>query len=75
VTSTAPSPGTTTATPSTLTSTAPSTPPPTPAGTSSQVVHPGSYCAPEGATGVTDAGTAMTCQPSATDSRARWRQS
>jgi hypothetical protein len=50
-----------------------STPTPTP--TSPQVVHPGSYCAPEGARGVTVAGTPMTCKPSATDSRARWRRS
>jgi hypothetical protein len=65
----------TTASPSTTKSTVPSKPAPTPAVTSSQIVHPGSYCAPQGAQGVTDAGTPMTCKPSATDSRARWRRS
>jgi hypothetical protein len=44
-------------------------PEPAPAG----VVHPGAFCSPEGAAGVTSAGTAMVCKPSATDSRARWR--
>jgi hypothetical protein len=53
----------------------PSTPSPAPSPSSSQVVHPGSYCAPDGARGVTDAGTEMTCKPSATDFRARWRRS
>jgi hypothetical protein len=62
-------------TPAVTTSTQQATPSPTPAPSSSQVVHPGSYCAPEGAQGVTVAGTPMTCKPSATDSRARWRRS
>lgn len=35
------------------------------------VVHPGAFCAPEGATGVTVAGTAMICAP-ASDGRDRW---
>lgn len=35
------------------------------------VVHPGSFCAPKGATGVTAAGTKMTCGP-ASDGRNRW---
>ena len=35
------------------------------------VVHPGAFCAPEGATGVTTAGTAMVCGP-ASDGRNRW---
>ncbi len=34
-------------------------------------VHPGSYCAPEGATGVTSRGTSMVCGP-ASDGRNRW---
>ena len=37
------------------------------------VVHPGSLCAPAGATGRTTAGTAMVCRTTATDARARWR--
>lgn len=44
-------------------------PKPAPAG----VVHPGAFCSPQGAVGVTSAGTAMVCKPSATDNRARWR--
>ena len=43
--------------------------PPTPP----EVVHPGSFCAPQGATGVTEAGTAMACSTRAGDDRARWR--
>jgi hypothetical protein len=35
------------------------------------VVHPGAFCAPEGDTGVTTAGTAMVCGP-ASDGRNRW---
>lgn len=37
------------------------------------VVHPGAFCSPEGATGVTSKGTPMICKTTATDSRARWR--
>ncbi|WP_026248696.1 PASTA domain-containing protein [Streptomyces sp. LaPpAH-108] len=35
------------------------------------VVHPGSFCSPAGARGVTQAGTAMVCGP-ASDGRNRW---
>jgi hypothetical protein len=43
-------------------------------GSSSTVgVHPGAFCSPEGALGVTDAGTAMVCSTKPGDSRARWR--
>ncbi|MDQ1486701.1 MAG: hypothetical protein QOJ62_2394, partial [Actinomycetota bacterium] len=44
----------------------------TPAG--AKVVHPGSFCTPAGATGVTTAGTPMVCKTSATDVRLRWRK-
>jgi uncharacterized membrane protein YgcG len=37
-------------------------------------VHPGSFCSPQGATGVTKAGTLMVCGPG-TDGRNRWRSS
>jgi hypothetical protein len=51
-------------------------PPPAPARTTQAppagaVVHPGAFCAPEGARGVTDKGTAMVCGP-ASDGRNRW---
>ncbi|WP_217182392.1 hypothetical protein [Streptomyces sp. AC495_CC817] len=36
------------------------------------VVHPGSFCSPPGATGVTSAGTPMVCGPGS-DGRNRWR--
>ncbi|MFI1967909.1 hypothetical protein BLA24_22125 [Streptomyces cinnamoneus] len=36
------------------------------------VVHPGAFCSPQGATGVTTKGTPMTCAPS-TGGRNRWR--
>lgn len=39
------------------------------------VVHPGAFCAPVGARGVTDRGTPMTCKSTATDPRNRWRSS
>jgi hypothetical protein len=48
---------------------------PSPSSGPTQVVHPGAFCAPIGAKGVTDRGTPMTCKTSATDSRARWRSS
>jgi hypothetical protein len=48
----------------------PATEPPATA-PSPQVVHPGAFCAPEGDTGVTTAGTAMVCGP-ASDGRNRW---
>jgi hypothetical protein len=37
------------------------------------VVHPGAFCTPQGARGVTVKGTPMRCTTTATDSRARWR--
>ncbi|MDW8804202.1 PASTA domain-containing protein [Streptomyces scabiei] len=37
-------------------------------------VHPGSYCSPQGATGVTTKGTPMVCGPGS-DGRNRWRSS
>ena len=39
------------------------------------VVHPGSFCAPEGAHGVTTKGTSMRCTLKAGEDRARWRKS
>lgn len=57
-----------------------SSPAPAPAAASSSaggsapaagVVHPGAFCSPEGATGVTTAGTSMVCGP-ASDGRDRW---
>jgi hypothetical protein len=47
------------------------TPPPTPGSGASPVVHPGAFCAPAGARGVTTAGTPMVCGP-ASDGRNRW---
>ena len=38
-----------------------------------QAVHPGSYCTPEGARGVTTKGTAMRCTLGSGESRVRWR--
>lgn len=46
-----------------------------PASSSVPVVHPGAFCAPEGAHGVTSAGTPMTCKTSTSDFRDRWRHS
>jgi hypothetical protein len=46
----------------------PATEPPAPA---QQIVHPGAFCAPAGARGVTTAGTPMVCGPAA-DGRNRW---
>lgn len=37
-------------------------------------VTPGAYCAPYGATGVSEKGVAYTCKPSETESRNRWRR-
>jgi hypothetical protein len=54
---------------------APSLPTPAPSSGPAQLVHPGAFCAPEGAHGVTSRGTPMTCTTSATDPRARWRHS
>jgi hypothetical protein len=47
---------------------------PSPGG-ATQIVHPGAFCSPEGARGVTSDGTPMTCKTSATDARDRWRRS
>ncbi|MEV7415356.1 hypothetical protein [Streptomyces sp. NPDC089919] len=41
------------------------------AGGGSRVVHPGAFCSPAGATGVTSRGTPMVCGPAA-DHRNRW---
>lgn len=38
-----------------------------------RVVHPGAFCSPVGATGVTSKGTRMTCSTKPGDDRARWR--
>jgi hypothetical protein len=38
-------------------------------------VNAGSFCSPAGATGVTSTGLPMTCKPSDSDSRNRWRAS
>ncbi|GGF49957.1 hypothetical protein GCM10011519_24960 [Marmoricola endophyticus] len=43
------------------------------ASSGSQVVHPGAFCTPVGATGVTTAGTPMGCSTKPGDDRARWR--
>lgn len=43
-------------------------------GSSVGTVHPGSFCSPQGATGVTKAGTPMVCGPGS-DGRNRWRSS
>ncbi|BFO17238.1 hypothetical protein SHKM778_36260 [Streptomyces sp. KM77-8] len=43
-------------------------------GSGAGTVHPGSYCSPSGATGVTRAGTPMVCGPGS-DGRNRWRSS
>jgi hypothetical protein len=40
-----------------------------------RVVHPGAFCTPVGAHGVTSKGTAMTCTLKAGEARARWRAS
>jgi hypothetical protein len=51
--------------------------PPTSSSGAGQVaafVTPGAYCAPYGATGVSQKGVAYTCKPSQTESRNRWRR-
>jgi len=54
----------------------PPPPPPTTAAGPEPVhgVHPGAFCSPYGALGYTVDGTLMRCEPSATDSRNRWRK-
>ncbi|KAA2254957.1 hypothetical protein F0L68_29745 [Solihabitans fulvus] len=37
-------------------------------------VHPGAFCSPDGALGVTSDGTLMVCGTTATDKRDRWRR-
>lgn len=51
------------------------TPAPADAGTVStqQVVTPGAFCSPQGATGITVTGLAQICTTTATDSQLRWR--
>jgi hypothetical protein len=52
-------------------------PPPPPTTTGPKYVygvHPGAFCSPYGALGYTVDGTLMRCEPSATDSRNRWRR-
>ena len=51
--------------------TEPSTTAPSAPDGSPRVVHPGAFCAPVGATGITTTGTAMVCGP-ASDGRDRW---
>jgi hypothetical protein len=46
-------------------------PAPEPPAPSAHVVHPGAFCAPVGARGITTAGTPMVCGP-ASDGRNRW---
>ena len=38
-----------------------------------RTVHPGAFCSPKGATGVTTRGTPMICKTTSQDARARWR--
>jgi hypothetical protein len=52
---------------------APPKPTATPSVAGPKVVHPGAFCAPAGATGVTSTGKPEVCKTSATDSRLRWR--
>ena len=56
------------------TSAPPSTPAPTPttAGPGVPIVHPGAFCSPPGAHGVTSAGTSMTCKLDSTGKHYRW---
>ncbi len=71
-----PTPSQTTSAPEPAPPAAPAPAPPAavPAPPSPAVVHPGSFCASPGATGVTSIGTPMVCTTTATDSRARWRK-
>lgn len=52
---------------------APPTPTPTPS-VKGQLVSPGAFCSPTGATGKSSSGVTYTCKTSLTDSRNRWRQ-
>ena len=51
---------------------APAPAPKAPTNSGTRVVHPGAFCAPAGATGVTTKGTHMVCGPTANSARARW---
>lgn len=42
--------------------------------TSTQLITPGAFCSPAGATGVSKTGVPYTCKTSSTDTRNRWRQ-
>jgi len=55
---------------------APAVPPAASAGgaPATSTVSPGAFCAPLGATGVSDKGVSYTCKPSETESRNRWRR-
>jgi hypothetical protein len=57
-----------------VTTTAPKTTPAAPKPASPRVVHPGAFCSPAGATGVTSAGTPMVCGPTANSTRNRWHR-
>ncbi|MGY6025958.1 hypothetical protein [Streptomyces spinosirectus] len=46
----------------------------TPSHSAGVFVHPGAFCSPVGATGVTDRGTPMVCSVKTGDPYARWRQ-
>lgn len=59
--------------PTATTATKPTTPTTLPAGTVGPV-HPGAFCAPAGAKGVTKAGTLMKCGPTKVDPKNRWRK-
>jgi hypothetical protein len=61
----APTPVPTTSAPATTAAPAPTTP-------GAIVVHPGAFCSPPGATGVTTAGTAMVCKLDSTGQHYRW---
>jgi hypothetical protein len=54
------------------------TPTPTPTSdgliTSTNIIKPGTFCSPAGATGKSSSGVTYTCKTSATDTRNRWRQ-
>jgi hypothetical protein len=49
------------------------TPKPAPTHVSPLVVHPGAFCSPAGARGVTSKGTLMECKTTSKDRRLRWR--
>jgi hypothetical protein len=47
-------------------------PPPPPTTPGQPIVHAGAFCSPPGATGITSAGTPMTCKLDSTGQRYRW---